>query len=300
LAKIAAAADPLRTRETMPIETQVPESRALAQGDGWRVCEVICHAGPGDRPFEEQHEELCVAVVLGGTFQYRSRAGRELMTPGALLLGNAGEPFECGHEHGVGDRCLSFVYDRDRFEAFAEEAGLPVRGPAFSASRIPPIREVASLVAAAAAAFDGRGAGQAERWQELALEFAGFALGAAGRQPSRAGSSSANEAGVTRVVRAIDAEPAARHDLSRLAAEARLTPYHFIRVFRQLTGVTPHQYVMRARLRQAAVRLRREPARVLDVALDSGFDDLSNFNRAFRAEFGHTPRQMRSRRLSAS
>jgi AraC-like DNA-binding protein len=71
-------------------------------------------------------------------------------------------------------------------------------------------------------------------------------------------------------------------------------------VFRQLTGVTPHQYVMRARLRQAAVRLRREPARVLDVALDSGFDDLSNFNRAFRAEFGHTPRQMRSRRLSAS
>src|SRR2546430_5544229 len=31
----------------------------------------------------------------------------ELMTPGSLLLGNAGQCFECGHEHGLGDRCLS-------------------------------------------------------------------------------------------------------------------------------------------------------------------------------------------------
>jgi AraC-like DNA-binding protein len=42
------------------------------------------------------------------------------------------------------------------------------------------------------------------------------------------------------------------------------------------------------------MRLRIEPAKVLDIALDCGFGDVSNFNRAFRAEFGVSPRAWRS------
>jgi len=53
--------------------------------------------------------------------------------------------------------------------------------------------------------------------------------------------------------------------------------------------VTPHQYVLRVRLRRAATTLATEPGKVVDVALESGFGDLSNFNRAFRAEFGVAP-----------
>jgi AraC-like DNA-binding protein len=51
--------------------------------------------------------------------------------------------------------------------------------------------------------------------------------------------------------------------------------------------------VRRARLREAATRLLTERGKVLDVALDSGFGDVSNFNRAFRAEFGVSPRMFR-------
>jgi AraC-like DNA-binding protein len=58
-------------------------------------------------------------------------------------------------------------------------------------------------------------------------------------------------------------------------------------------GVTPHQYVLRARLRRAGLRLKAQRAKVLDIALDSGFGDVSNFNRAFRAEFGVSPRDYR-------
>jgi AraC-like DNA-binding protein len=47
------------------------------------------------------------------------------------------------------------------------------------------------------------------------------------------------------------------------------------------------------RLRRAALRLKGEPTKVLDIALDSGFSDVSNFNRAFRAEFGESPRSYR-------
>ena len=50
---------------------------------------------------------------------------------------------------------------------------------------------------------------------------------------------------------------------------------------------------MRARLREAASRLATGTQKVLDVALDCGFSDISNFNRAFRTDFGVSPRAFR-------
>jgi len=86
--------------------------------------------------------------------------------------------------------------------------------------------------------------------------------------------------------------------LGSLAREAGLSPYHFLRTFERLTGITPHQYVRRARLRDAASRLAAEREKVLDIALDCGFGDVSNFNRAFRSEFGVSPLAFRGRRPS--
>ena len=65
--------------------------------------------------------------------------------------------------------------------------------------------------------------------------------------------------------------------------------------FKQVTRVTPHQYILRARLRQAAVRLKTSSDKVLEIALDTGFGDLSNFNHAFRTEFGVSPTRFRSK-----
>jgi AraC-like DNA-binding protein len=82
--------------------------------------------------------------------------------------------------------------------------------------------------------------------------------------------------------------------LARLAQEAKLSRYHFLRLFLRLTGLTPHQYVRRTRLRRAAMQLISSSSKVIEVAQDSGFADISNFNRAFRAEFGVNPRRYRA------
>lgn len=114
-------------------------------------------------------------------------------------------------------------------------------------------------------------------------------------EPRPASAEPGSLARVTRVVRIIDSDLEMPHDLASLARLARLSPYHFIRVFEAITGITPHQYLIRTRLRRAATRLRTEPERIVEIALSCGFGDVSNFNRVFRAEFGVSPRAYRSR-----
>src|SRR5438046_9677930 len=80
----------------------------LARGNGWRVEDVVCTSGPADRPFEEQHSWVSIALVVAGTFQYRSPAGRDLMTPGCVLLGSASQHFEADDEQGPAERRDAF------------------------------------------------------------------------------------------------------------------------------------------------------------------------------------------------
>ena len=81
--------------------------------------------------------------------------------------------------------------------------------------------------------------------------------------------------------------------LELLASTSKMSEFHFVRVFKQVTSVTPHQYILRARLREAATRLKTGSEPVIEIALDTGFQDLSNFHHAFRAEFGVSPRAYR-------
>ena len=262
-------------------------ARTLAAGDGWAVEDVVCTHRPNDASFEERHEHYRVALVGAGTFNCRGPQGRELLTPGSLLLGNAGDGFECGHAHGTGDRCLAFAYSQELFERLAFEAG--VRGkPRLKALRVPPIRALAPLVADACAAWT------VERgWDEVAVRLAAAAARFAG-DPTRAPRSPCNaERGVVRAVRLIERDASQPLELDALAREATLSRFHLVRAFARATGLTPHRYLLRARLRRAAVRLATNDARVVDVAIACGFRDVSNFNHAFRAEFGTTPRAHR-------
>jgi AraC-like DNA-binding protein len=82
--------------------------------------------------------------------------------------------------------------------------------------------------------------------------------------------------------------------LAEAAEIAGLSPFHFLRVFARSLGVTPHQYLLRARLRRAARLLADQERPITAVAFDSGFADLSNFIRTFRRAAGVSPRAFRA------
>jgi AraC family transcriptional regulator len=75
-------------------------------------------------------------------------------------------------------------------------------------------------------------------------------------------------------------------DLSRSAG---YSPYHCTRIFKELTGKTPFEYIRARRLTKAALTLRDQGKRVVDVALDYVFDSHEGFTRAFSRQFGVTP-----------
>lgn len=267
-------------------------STLLARGDGWTVHDVVCSAGPADGTFEEQHSRVSVAIVVSGSFQYRTITGRALMTPGSILLGNAGHCFECGHEHAAGDRCIAFNFAPELFEEIAGEAGAWRAARSFAAPLLPPVRASAGLVAVVNAALNGI---IGPFWDEMALRVAAFVARNGSDRSGNAAAITPNAvARVTAVVRVIERSTPSELSLQRLAAVAGLSRYHFLRTFQQVTGLTPHQYIKRARLRSAAVRIADKRSKVIDAAYGSGFGDVSNFNHAFKAEFGEAPLAFRA------
>jgi AraC-like DNA-binding protein len=293
LAKIANPLIRARRARELSGAAAALEARVLGQGDDWLVEDVLCTFGPSDPAFEERHRLYRIAVVGAGTFGCRSAGRRELLTAGAMLLGNPDQGFECAHEHGSGDRCLAFGYSAEFFERLMADSG--VRGAArLHALKVPPLRRLAPLVAEACAAWTLRDTRLGDGlWEDLALRIAAATARVAAEPTGMPRTPRNAERGIARAVGLIDRDPCAPRRLDELAREASLSPYHFLRTFARVTGVTPHQYVLRARLRRAAVRLVADDARVVDVALDAGFGDVSNFNRAFRAEFGSAPLEHR-------
>ena len=81
-------------------------------------------------------------------------------------------------------------------------------------------------------------------------------------------------------------EPITMYDLSRSAG---YSPFHCARVFKELIGKSPFDYIRTLRLTRAALKLRDEKTKVIDVALDFVFDSHEGFTRAFSKEFGITP-----------
>lgn len=79
--------------------------------------------------------------------------------------------------------------------------------------------------------------------------------------------------------------------LAELAALVQLSPYHFLRLFKQSVGVTPHQYILQCRIKKAKFLLQNSELSIANVAARIGFCDQSHFNRYFKRIVGVTPRQ---------
>ncbi|HPO44431.1 MAG TPA: AAA family ATPase [Spirochaetota bacterium] len=120
--------------------------------------------------------------------------------------------------------------------------------------------------------------------------------GAGQREPARSEEPDKNPAAgekIDSVRRYIEAHYTNYMSRETLATVSGLNPDYLCRQFKLRAGKTPMEYLCEVRVREAARRLARGDARVIDVALDVGFESLRTFNREFRRIMGHSPRRHR-------
>ncbi|MEG3933257.1 MULTISPECIES: AraC family transcriptional regulator [unclassified Microcoleus] len=83
--------------------------------------------------------------------------------------------------------------------------------------------------------------------------------------------------------------------LSELANLVNISSYHFSRMFKQSTGVTPHQYVTQCRIEKAKQLLKKPKLSIKYISQQVGFHDQSHFSKTFCKIVGLTPKQYRDR-----
>jgi AraC-like DNA-binding protein len=249
------------------------------------VSDFRCTAVPGDPPFAEHHRRHSVSYVRKGSFGCHSRGRFFELVAGSVLVGHPGDEYVCTHDHVCGDECLSFFLDPELVEAIG------ARPEIWQVGAMPPLPELMVLGELAQAAADGKSDVSLE---EVGQIFASrFVDLVSGRSPKAARATSRDRRRAVETALWIDAHSELEIDLEGAAGQAGISPFHFLRLFSGVLGVTPHQYLVRSRLRHAARLLADEERSITDIAYDVGFGDLSNFVRTFHRAAGVPPLKFR-------
>jgi AraC family transcriptional regulator len=255
------------------------------------VIDYRCEHAPADQPFTEIHRRHSLSYVHRGSFGCTAHGVSHDLVAGSLLVGYPGGEYLCTHEHhDCGDECLSFHFS----PAFVEE--FDGEGDAWKTGSVPPLAELMVLGELARAVATGK--------SDLGLDEAGWMLAArfqevlSVRKKKFRNTRAADRRRAVEAALWIDEQSHEDIDLQRVAGEAGLSPFHFLRVFSKALGVTPHQYLIRSRLRRAARLLAEKQRSVTDIALDVGFADLSNFVRTFHRAAGVPPGRFGTARIS--
>src|SRR5467141_3984958 len=259
--------------------------RTLLQRGSISVSDFRCSARPEDTPFVERYASHSISYVRKGSFGCRTRGRFFELVAGSILVGHPGDEFICTHDHVCGDECLSFFLTPELVQAIGD------RTEVWRVGAAPPLPELMVLGELAQAAADGR--------SDVGLDEVGHAFASrfvevvCGRPQKLAPATARDRRRAVETALWIDAHSHQQIDLEQAAGQAGISPFHFLRLFSSVLGVTPHQYLVRSRLRHAARLLAEDGRDVTDIAYDVGFNDLSNFVRTFHRAAGVSPLKFR-------
>jgi AraC-like DNA-binding protein len=249
------------------------------------VSDFRCSARPGDMPYVERHRTHSISYVRKGSFGCRSRGRSFELVAGSILVGHPDDEYACSHDHVCGDECLSFSFEPELVQAMGDRAEL------WQIGRAPPLPELMVLGELAQAAADGGSdVGLDEIGEALARRFVEVV---SGRPEKPVAVTPRDRRRAVEAALWIDAHSNRQLDLADAAGQADISPFHFLRLFSSVLGVTPHQYLVRSRLRHAARLLADDGRAITEVAYGVGFGDLSNFVRTFHRAAGVSPRKFR-------
>lgn len=262
----------------------LPEGTARA----FLAREEYFQSSPMHPAWEKQYDSAGIGFVVSGMFHYHGQAGKITAVPGTVLFSNCDECCNIHHLDNLGIRRLAVWYDKEFLEKLADAHELSERR--FRYVALPPGKIATAMFTQLLALV--RGWGDVE---DIACTLAVAALSAHGVRGSGRGVSARDRARIISAVRHIENAYAEECSVDKLAGICGLSRYHFMRLFKAVTGQSANQYVINTRLRAAVFRIVETDQAFSDIALGVGFNDISHFNSCFRMVFDCAPRQMRKR-----
>jgi AraC family transcriptional regulator len=244
-------------------------------------------------------KQVLAKVLTPGAFEFGLKShnlSRFSYAPGEMILCLRNTE-EWVRWHSAMQMLLITVPDQT-FHSVAEEMG--GRAPDLNGTPLLKDERIRALVAAAEADLaNGSPAGRIYR-DSIGRALAAALMHSQGvlRSPLRHYHGGLSPAQLRRVTSFVHEYLHEDVSLIQMAEEAKLSPSYFSQMFRQSTGVAPHQFVLRARVERAKELLVKNDARVLDVAIACGFQTQQHFARVFRAFCEMSPTQFRQARLA--
>lgn len=263
-----------------------------------------------DVRLSNHRSRLSVRWVVGGSYTYEVDGERFVLEPGKFLIINDGQIYNSTTARGIVADSLTVSFDYRVFKnvltALSNKAEWLLDNPFDAGSK----SEIGFLVNSYR--IEGE-------FQTLLEQFARFSRG--GFIPSALDESFyllmrqllTSQKKVLREVSNIpSAKKSTREELYRrisrareflransgdelrietVAAEACLSPFHFLRTYKKAFGVSPHQEILGIRLEKARRLMSRNKFSLGRIAIESGFADLSSFSKAFHQRFGIAPSQ---------
>lgn len=264
----------------------------------------------GRTPLEPHfHDEYLISAQVRGDEQFHVGSTLHRFREGDIALINP-QQVHTGNARGDDVEYVSLYVDREVVRALANDLGAPNHTPEFTSLRACAhqdlVRSMAHLLELVRrrdgdfgpdgntdppTALDINTALQ----QVLVWSFEGFSNLRVPRMRSTARVGHRKIARVLEYLRSLPPNATAEDtSLDRLALEAELSKFHFVRQFQRSVGMTPGAYLRTLRLCHAARLLRRRRDPIVDIAMAVGFSDHPSFSRAFARHMGMTPSQYRA------
>jgi AraC-like DNA-binding protein len=245
----------------------------------------------------EREDQFLLVLPTAGVFALHDRPRRQsVVTANHAVLVPADEPYRISFPAAIGDHALTLRLSAEAFDAALpgrlSRSGIARSLLGFKTLLSPPVMLARNMFWQRLAMHEADALGAEEfgmRLFEIVLRAsdAGFT----DRRGSARGA--ARQRQIERVKEAVAVAPDRKWSLDQLAGHACTSPFHLARVFRDATGTSIHQYLLRLRLGLALRRLLASDADLATIASDLGFSSHSHFTARFRALFGTTPTEIR-------
>lgn len=259
---------------------------------------LAVHNQPAGQFPDPAMPEFLLLLFTGGGARFKSEFGGAQfhghMSPGGIIFVPPG--VQTNHEVNGPHKFLSLAINRHAMERFHEQADFELPsdfGQLHEQKFYDPIVETLMLRMLEQAAMD-------HPTSDLFLDHAtntiltSLLCRSGAMEPNPDAPRPLTDEEVTKVARVIDECLEENLNIAGLARVTSLSDWHFARAFKQTTGLSPHQFVLRRRIMRAKYLLRKTALPLAEIAAATGFSSQSHMNDVFRQKVGTTPGRYRS------